>query len=642
MQLHFKNMLMDFRGKFTTAVPVIVFFLLLFYTIVFLFGTQYALVVSFVTATFRVKLLKTHTVRSMLTLFLVQMLLCVLAFFATLNLLFCILLNIAVPFILIYLQTIQFNPKGYFTNAMEFVFLQLRPVGWDNFLPLLGIMAYASLFLIAGLVFYSLVHRKQQNYSQVRHGLSLLSSSFAMMAEGQCDPALQKDMVSLHTALNRMAYTSRDFSYVVRGEGKIHYMFALLFQRAVYFMDDFSQSADRNCARDAQRLQTIAVFLDTVQKNMGTEDHAKLVNTANILAEETDGLTERFAVFIRNFMHLLALALESMAHNSSPAEWRLPAHARPLHGLKYRLRLDTFEVRFALRLCLVSTISFAVCRITESDHAYWLPLNAFLLVQPMYEESAYRMKTRTIGTLIGCAVAFFVLPLLPPGILGHMIFATVMISFMYCSTPGTWVQPIFATAFALSLASLTISGQSAIELRLFYLALAVVLVLVVNRFFFPTSQKGQFNNNVKELFHIQHSYLFMLHLSTRRSIDYGVVASALITFHMLYDDVRQYIKSPSFPIDTALYEKMLSVMWRMTAEAEQLIFYLQNESLSPRERDQIDRFALNMDEQLQGHRRDVPMAVPSLSDPYISHLLQRYAANLLMLIGLQNELPVLQ
>lgn len=310
-----------------------------------------------------------------------------------------------------------------------------------------------------------------------------------------------------------------------------------------------------------------------------------------------------------------------------------------------RLRLDTFEVRFALRLCLVSTISFAVCRITQSEHAYWLPLNAFLLLQPMYEESAYRMKTRTIGTLIGCGIAFIILPLLP-GTLGHMLFSTVMVTFMYCSTPGTWVQPIFATSFALSLASITISGQSAIELRLFYLALAVALVFIVNRFFFPTSQKGQFFYNVRELFHIQHSYLSMLRIATRRLIDYGVVSDALISFHLHCDEVRKYLSAPTQPLLTAPYEKMLSLMWRMTAEAEQLIFYVQNERLSPLERTEIEHFSIRMaealsilhDHPLSGPPVQTKDTFPEVSAPYAVHLMQRYEENLVALSGLRNKI----
>ena len=639
----------EFKKKFIAAIPVILFFLLLFYSIVLLFGTKYALIVSFITAAFKVRFQKKCTARTLVRLFAVQMGLCVLAFFATLNLALCILLNIAVPFMLIYLQTTQFNQKGYFTNAMEFIFLQLRPVGWEGFLPLMGVMAYASAVLCAALVVYYLFHRKPQDYPHARKGLILLSKEFLLMAKGeQCDPAMQKDMLSLQTSLHRMAYGSRDFSYVVRGEGKIHYMFALLFQRAAYFISDFGQRDHSACStHDVKMLEKLSAFLAKAEKQMNLQNNADLIAESDLLSEQTDGLDEHFQIFLRNFLRLLSLTLTGMTEvNQHPArpEWKLPKHARPLGGLRTRLKLDTFEVRFALRLSLVSTISFVVCRVTNSEHSYWLPLNAFLLLQPMYEESAYRMKTRLIGTSIGCLLAFFVLPILPGGTTGHLLFATAMISLMYCCTPGTWVQPIFSTGFALTLASLTIDSSTAIELRILYLVLAVVLVLVINRFFFPTSQEGQFRTNIRELFHIQSSYLTMLSISTRRVIDYGVVSDALISFHLLYDEVRKHLPRLQDKTKTTFYSVMLSLMWKMVAEAEQMIFFVQAGQLPPLQREAVDRFSWQMKRILQKIQALPPAGKETMEEgeraiesPYLKHLMLQYEANLNELGSLVEE-----
>ena len=81
-----RGSLSEFKKKFIAAIPVILFFLLLFYSIVLLFGTKYALIVSFITAAFKVRFQKKCTARTLVRLFAVQMGLCVLAFFATLNL----------------------------------------------------------------------------------------------------------------------------------------------------------------------------------------------------------------------------------------------------------------------------------------------------------------------------------------------------------------------------------------------------------------------------------------------------------------------------------------------------------------------------------------------------------------------------
>ena len=151
------------------------------------------------------------------------------------------------------------------------------------------------------------------------------------------------------------------------------------------------------------------------------------------------------------------------------------------------------------------TVSCTISYLWEFEHTYWFPLHAYLLLQPSYEESAHRMVTRPVGTAIGCVLVHLVYPYLP-GLPGVFLFSLVMISLMYCCTPGTWVHPIFSTAFALTMATLTVRETEAIWLRLLYLAMAVALVLVVNRFLLPNRRGPQFRRNLQELYQLQSTY----------------------------------------------------------------------------------------------------------------------------------------
>ena len=87
-----------------------------------------------------------------------------------------------------------------------------------------------------------------------------------------------------------------------------------------------------------------------------------------------------------------------------------------------------------------------------------------------------------VGTAIGCLVVHLVYPWLP-GLTGVFAFALAMISLMYCCTPGSWVHPhLFHLLRPCPGQTLTVRGPGH-QLRLFYLLLAVALVLVVvNRF----------------------------------------------------------------------------------------------------------------------------------------------------------------
>lgn len=650
-----KNKIFLFKKKWDAALPVILFFLFLFYSVIFLFGTRYSIMVSFLTTAFQIRRQKKFTMRGICGLVLEMFLLCILAFFATLNIPLCILLNFVVPFLLVYLQTTQFNQKGYFTYAMAFVFLQLVPIGWSGILPLLGVMLYSLTVLSAALALYSFIHRRPQDYRAARKGMDLLARQFRLIARGDQDMRMQKEIIEIQSSLHKLAYDGRQLAFEMQGESKLHYMFALLFQRSAYFISNFDEECGQYREEYEGILCRLADYMDRVHCSFNKVDNEELIQEAtNLLNEAGKDQTDAFFyIFFRNFLHLLVLILDGAARNEKPAfstSFRHPKGCHIIQKYRQKLHLDAFEVRFALRLSIVIMVSFLISRLTNINHSYWIPLNAFLMIQPMYEDSAYRVKNRLIGTFLGCMLVFFTVSYLP-GIVWHFLFATVMVTLMYCTTPGTRIQAVFSTSFALFMASITMNRAAAVELRIGYLVLAVVLVLLVNRFFFPTSLKGQFRGNVRELFRIQNSYLSILDISTQRVIDYGVTSEALTHFYLVADQVKQYLTQPVEAINVDFYRKMLDIMWKMSAEAEQMIFIVQSGEIDEPKRvvlhGYIKQLQISFQDLQHINWHDQKKSASSieeipefpLEEAYLTHLMMKYVENAKGLFQLEETNP---
>ena len=114
--------------RWRSAFPTIFVSLFLFFTIFFLFGSKQVILVSFLTLFFKTKSTQDFTLRELLQAYGRILLAGLAAYGATLNLPLCILLNLLVPFLLVYLLTDKFTPKAYFVYGMAFVFLQLLPI----------------------------------------------------------------------------------------------------------------------------------------------------------------------------------------------------------------------------------------------------------------------------------------------------------------------------------------------------------------------------------------------------------------------------------------------------------------------------------------------------------------------------------
>lgn len=587
MKTKTKSILAALRSKFMAALPIILFFLFLFYSTILLFGISYSILVSVVTILFKVNYRKSFTVRQLMVLVGTQFLMALLSFFASLSLPLCILLNLIVPFLLVFLQTSQFNQLGYFANAMCFVFLQLRPVGREGLALQMAALAYGLAVLTIVLFFCSLRNKKNDHFSPAKRGLLLLADALRAQIEpkahateqgkpsdspasGQAEP-----IFPILQGLYGEAYKSRGLTYVVSPRGKIQYMFALLFQRAVYFLTNPYQASMLSDPNRHDLLERLAQYMETA----GTDgfEQEELVRTGSELLAEVEECDEIPCIFIQNFLRLFLLILDNIRQDGgkqSSHGWKLPSYRRPLKKLFGQIKADTFETRFALRLNAVLTIGFAYSMISQANHGYWLVLNAFLLLRPMYEESATRIKTRFIGTLAGCLILQLLLPLFH-GTGWHFLLATFMAVGLYMETAGTWQQALFSTCFALTLTTLALPQMLAAELRILYVVSAMVLVLLVNRFVFPTHQKGQFRYNLYQLFHIHHVYLRLLESSLAAPLDYGVICDVQIHYHLIHDQIIQYLKKAGSE-DSAFIKKLLWISWHMISEAEQMLFLINN------------------------------------------------------------------
>lgn len=172
--------------KFLQALPVIAFFLILFYSVIYLFGMQYTMIVSLVTVVFQVNYKKRNIPAGALTKLLVQQifLLC-LAYTATWNIILSLLLNLVVPFWLIFTKASQFNQLGYFSTLMTFTFMQFIPAGRSGFITQFEAMVFCCIFVFITIRLYQYINRGRQSVCTERKIMQLFGCTLEKFLNGQ-------------------------------------------------------------------------------------------------------------------------------------------------------------------------------------------------------------------------------------------------------------------------------------------------------------------------------------------------------------------------------------------------------------------------------------------------------------------------
>lgn len=624
-------------ARIRTAAPVIIFFLLLFYSVMFFFNIRFVMIVSSVTVLFKINYRKYLTWRKRLTLVLSQLVLSLCAFLATVSLPLCIALNLIIPFLLVMFEASQFNPMGYFSGAMTFVFLQMRPVGFDGIAMQTGIMLYALLFFVIGQYLLQCVAQKKKtaDCTEEKALVMLADAIDRHVLMGEPSGAIHA-LFDMQQSFYKKAYQHRSIYSGLGKDGKVSYLFALLLQRAVYFLSRPGEECDRLSPEEKDYVRRLTECIRTAAA--GLDDPAALA-CGNALLQETKACDGPLYRFVENFLGLLTLILKWRQNpDDARGQWETHRHRPLLRRLRQQMLPDAFEMRFALRLSTVLTVGFVFSMVFQYEHAYWFVMNAFLLLRPMYEDSTYRMKTRFVGTLIGCLIIHLLLPTDSP-MLTHLAIASFMVVGMYAEVPGTFIHSVFVTCFAMAMATLMLPQPVAIELRILYVAAAAVFVLIVNRFFFPTSLTSQFQYNIEVLFHLEHQYLRMVEKSLDSSLDYGEVGDAQMQYHLLYDQLLDYLKNNSETVDVPFYRRLFVTAWYLVSEAEQLLLIIGQQPLDSGEVQDVQHFItgnrcvldeiqeiLGLPAEKTAHKSMGEHYVRTIKDlPVLSYIMTRYS-----------------
>ena len=185
------------RAQLVGTLPVIVFFIALFWIVQLGFGDQYLLAVSPFTTLFETRLKKYNPPSQYARFFLVSALALAGARLAVTNLALCVVVNLAMPFALVFMRSSQLNPRRYFPYTMLFAFLQLRPANLvSNLATQAAVLVACCATLSVGLLLAgALRHRAREARTRLHECVLRLADALDRAAERGVDEALRSELL---------------------------------------------------------------------------------------------------------------------------------------------------------------------------------------------------------------------------------------------------------------------------------------------------------------------------------------------------------------------------------------------------------------------------------------------------------------
>ena len=573
------------RDQIVGTLPVIVFFIALFWIVQLGFGDTYLLAVSPFTTLFETRLEKYNPPGQYARFFLVSALALVGARLAVTSVLLCVVVNLAMPFALVFMRSSQLNPRRYFPYTMLFAFLQLRPGNLvESFATQAAVLAACCVTLSVGLLAAgALRRRKHEAHGRLHACVRRLANVLGRAAADGIDDDLRAELLALRREFAALAYSAREDSTAPPRTTNLLDMLATLAQRTAYLTGNFDWS-DRHRADHAALLAELSKLtreLDLViDAGADGRQRAALAARSQELLRGLHVEEPRFRIFCRSYLNMLALIVR-VADDPQQRAWHMSATDVARTALfRKRPSLDSFEMRFSVRCGIVLAVSCCANLLLSVDHLYWYVLHAYLLLQPFPDESSRRMRTRMAGTALGCVFVHAV-ALLNLGWAGVMVLGMILVAPLYAATPGTVTSAFFATAYAVTMASVSIDDGYATMMRLGSLVLAVVTVALVNRLVLPTSDRRLLAADVRQLFAMVRSSWDLVRTTLYERVDTVVSSERLLHFQMVHTQANAVLDSISASgernaeiAEVTRYrdaaDRMLFCLWEISCELEQL------------------------------------------------------------------------
>ena len=226
---------------FINALPVILFFISSFFLLYLLFGLHYVVAVPPMAAFFNAERRKSSTSYSILIFH--ETLLLILASLGSLNVWIVTILNILVPFVLVFTQSSQFNPKGYYTYMLLFVYMSFVPPRNQNEFVFMLLSLWLLTAYMAAILFFIRKHAKGRKAEKI--SIQELLSELSELTKLMIDPERIKELkVRFWTLTYRISGNRKSFSALSSEDTQIENIMSTLLQRFSYMIsgDDWQNS----------------------------------------------------------------------------------------------------------------------------------------------------------------------------------------------------------------------------------------------------------------------------------------------------------------------------------------------------------------------------------------------------------------
>lgn len=425
-------------------------------------------------------------VNKMFKFIIIDIIIVICAFIASLNMWSGIIVDLLSIFLIIYMMVSPYDLTFYKPFLMLYIFSQYSKISILE-LPSRIMVIVIGLVVILVVNYIKKINEKDILGNSIRKSMNLIKEQLENISKESYDNKLEEKCSIIMRGLAYRIYITRYRKYFTTKLGTIQFNLYMNIEYLNLYLKEIQvKFARENINEDY--LKNIRLQIDNIIEICSenkVENNEKTIDDTyyeyKYCNKDLDFLQNIIKEIFLNIKRLKNINIKDI--NKIYKEWERDDFDKTSKVFKEYLRVDSIRFKFAMRMAVVLTIALFSAEVLGFYKIIWAVITVMSVMQPYYEDTIKKTKDRIIGNVVAIIFTGVIINIINTKY--FTITILVISTYLLFAFKDYSKISLFAAISSICLSSLSESINILIFYRVIYVIVGLIIVLIANKFIFP-------------------------------------------------------------------------------------------------------------------------------------------------------------
>ena len=425
-------------------------------------------------------------VNKMFKFIIIDIIIVICAFIASLNMWSGIIVDLLSIFLIIYMMVSPYDLTFYKPFLMLYIFSQYSKISILE-IPCRIIVIVIGLVVILVVNYIKKINEKDILGNSIRKSMNLIKEQLENISKESYDNKLEEKCSIIMRGLAYRIYITRYRKYFTTKLGTIQFNLYMNIEYLNLYLKEIQvKFARENINEDY--LKNIRLQIDNIIEICSenkVENNEKTIDDTyyeyKYCNKDLDFLQNIIKEIFLNIKRLKNINIKDI--NKIYKEWERDDFDKTSKVFKEYLRVDSIRFKFAMRMAVVLTIALFSAEVLGFYKIIWAVITVMSVMQPYYEDTIKKTKDRIIGNVVAIIFTGVIINIINTKY--FTITILVISTYLLFAFKDYSKISLFAAISSICLSSLSESINILIFYRVIYVIVGLIIVLIANKFIFP-------------------------------------------------------------------------------------------------------------------------------------------------------------